>query len=275
MWDRVVFKDRAKAIMKEHYWKVFIACLIGSLLNVTSSGSIDLNLNLNSSNIKSLSNLGHGIPLNPFAPGVYGRAAALMLVLTVIILIFSVIAVVLTTFVFNPLRVGFCRYLVLTQQYGRPAEIGEIFWGFSCGHYLNLVKTMFFMDLYCFLWSLLFIIPGIVKAYEYTCVPYILAQHPDMNYREVLSYSKSMTNGHKFDIFVLRLSFIGWEFLGALLFGIGVLFVTPYIELTNGEMYAYLRRRIFFDQTTGHGGSYQDHDSYSQDYSQDYSHGYT
>ena len=133
----------------------------------------------------------------------------------------------------------------------------------------------FLMGLYTILWALLFIIPGIVKAYEYTCVPYILAQHPDMNYREVLSYSKSMTNGHKFDIFVLRLSFIGWEFLGALLFGIGVLFVTPYIELTNGEMYAYLRRRIFFDQTTGHGGSYQDHDSYSQDYSQDYSHGYT
>lgn len=263
MWDRVTFKTRAKAIMKDHYWKVFIACLIGSLLNVTSGGSIDLNLNLNSDNINSLSNLGYGIPLNPFAPGVYGHAAALMLVLTVMILIFSVFAVVLTTFVFNPLRVGFCRYLVLTQQNERPADIGEIFWGFGCGHYLNLVKTMFFMDLYCFLWSLLFVIPGIVKFYEYTCVPYILAQHPDMNYREVLSYSKSMTNGHKFDIFVLRLSFIGWEFLGALLFGIGGLFVTPYVELTNGEMYAYLRRRIFFDQTTGNGNSYQD---YSQEY---------
>ena len=113
---------------------------------------------------------------------------------------------------------------------------------------------------------LLFIIPGIIKSYEYTCVPYILAEHPEMDYREVLDRSVAMTDGHKFDIFVLALSFIGWNLLGTLLFGIGTLFVIPYIQLTNGEMYAFLRSRIEPNPYNGGSGS--------QDYTQDYSQGY-
>ena len=267
MWDRVVFKDRAKAIMKEHYWKVFIACLIASLLGVTASDGFSFQIeNSAESGTQLTLDIGlfnYDIPLDYFS-------LTIGLMIIVMVCVAFVAAVALSVFVFNILRVGFCRYLVLTQRYGRPADIGEIFWGFGCGHYLNLVQTMFFRDLYIFLYFLALIIPGIIKSYEYTCVPYILAEHPEMNYHDVLALSSEMTNGYKGDIFILRLSFFGWEFLGAMLFGIGSLFVTPYVELTNGEMYAFLRDRI---EPENGGDGY--HEYRSQEYSQDYSQGYT
>ena len=282
MWDRVAFKTRAKAIMKEHYWKVFFACLIASLLGATSNSS-SVNWNIDTDALAEVisTRISFSSLLHNFSIPTLLFSSAVLILIIIVSLIALVIGFALSCFVFSILRVGFCRYLVLTQQYGRPADMGEIFWGFNCGHYMNLVKTMFFCNLHIFLWSLLFIIPGIIKAYEYTCVPYILAQHPDMDYREVLAYSKSMTDGHKFDIFVLKLSFIGWYLLGGLLFGIGGIFVTPYAELTNAEMYAFLRRRIFFDQTTGSSGpNHQDpyQNSYQNNYQdnyQNYSQGYT
>ena len=109
--------------------------------------------------------------------------------------------------------------------------------------------------------GLLFVIPGIVKSFEYTCVPYILAEHPEMDYREVLALSKQMTDGYKVEIWILGLSFIGWNLLGTLLLGIGTLFVIPYIELTNGEMYAFLRGRIEPDP---YDNTYQSYESFQE-----------
>ncbi len=264
MWDRVVFKDRAKAIMKDHYWKVFIACLIASFLGLTGSDGFSFEIKKNTeAGTQFTLDLGFfnfNVPLDYFS-------VVLGIMLVFMIFVALAVGIALSFFVFNVLRVGFCRYLVLTQRYGHPADIGEIFWGFGCGHYLNLVKTMFFRDLYIFLYFLALIIPGIIKSYEYTCVPYILAEHPEMDYRDVLDHSSAMTNGYKGEIFILRLSFFGWAFLGAMLFGIGTLFVTPYVELTNGEMYAFLRDRI----TPDFGGNgYQDPNG-----SQGYFRGYT
>ena len=263
MWDRVVFKDRAKAIMKEHYWKVFFACIVASILGATSSAGSPVEFEYKTDSGAHI-NLNTGIFDYQIPMSYFSAILGIMLVLTIIVALVASIA--LGAFVFNVLRVGFCRYLVLTQQNGHPADIGEIFWGFGCGHYLNLVKTMFFHDLYIFLWTLALLIPGIIKSYEYTCVPYILAGHPEMNYREVLELSRTMTDGYKVEIWILGLSFIGWEILGAMLFGIGGIFVIPYVELTNGEMYAFLRNRIApnFD-----GDGYQ-----SQEYTQDYYQGY-
>ena len=265
MWDRVTFKNRAKAIMKDHYWKVFIACLIASVLGATSAGKNSFELDYNSSGLHL--NLNAGIFKYPLSIDQFGPAIAFGILIFVVMIIAFVTGFALHTFVFNPLRVGFCRYLVLTQRYGQPAEITEIFWGFGCGHYMNLVKTMFFRDLYVFLWGLLLIIPGIIKSYEYTCVPYILAEHPEMECSYVLTRSAEMTDGYKFEIFILELSFIGWLILGSLLLGIGTLFVIPYIELTNGEMYAFLRSRFEPNQEQGPWGD--------QNHTQDYSQGYT
>ena len=111
--------------------------------------------------------------------------------------------------------------------------------------YRNVVKVMFMKNLFIFLWSLLFVIPGIYKAYQYRMVDYLMAENPYMTYQRALELSRQMTDGEKFNIFILELSFFGWLFLGALACGIGVFFVNPYIEATFAELYAALRAKAF------------------------------
>lgn len=93
-----------------------------------------------------------------------------------------------------------------------------------------------------FLWYLLLIIPGIVKSYAYRMVPYILADNPNIGYERAVELSMKMTDGHKFNIWVLDLSFIGWYLLGILALFIGILFVMPYVNATNAELYLVLRQ---------------------------------
>ena len=84
-------------------------------------------------------------------------------------------------------------------------------------------------------------IPGIIKHYEYYMVPYLVAEYPDMDSREVFRLSKEMMDGNKLDTWVLELSFIGWYLLGLLICCVGMIFVEPYVEATMAELYLKLR----------------------------------
>ena len=107
---------------------------------------------------------------------------------------------------------------------------------------------MFFYQIKLILWTLCFIVPGIIKAYEYSMVPYILAQHPDMESAKVFERSKELTRDNKFNIFILELSFIGWTLLGLMCCGIGVLFVVPYVDITITHLYLKLKEIHGIDQ---------------------------
>lgn len=100
------------------------------------------------------------------------------------------------------------------------------------------------MDLKTLLWSFLLIVPGVIKAYEYSMIPYLLAENPNLSADEVFSLSKQMTTGQKMDLFVLDLSFLGWIILGLICCGIGVLFVLPYPQATRAEVYLILRDSV-------------------------------
>lgn len=103
---------------------------------------------------------------------------------------------------------------------------------------------MFMKDLFIFLWTLLFIIPGIIKRYEYMMIPYLLAENPDMSRQDAFAESKRMMDGNKMDAFLLDLSFIGWFILGAITFNIvNILYTTPYMELAHAELYHTLKNQ--------------------------------
>ena len=98
------------------------------------------------------------------------------------------------------------------------------------------------MYLFTFLWSLLFIIPGIIKAIAYSMTPFILADREDVDAKDALVLSMEMTNGYKAEIFVLMLSFIGWWILSALTFGILAIFYTgPYMSASLAGIYEELK----------------------------------
>ena len=109
---------------------------------------------------------------------------------------------------------------------------------------MNVVKSMFILDIIIALWSLLFIIPGIYKSYQYRMVPYLLADNPELTAREAMDLSRVMMDGEKMNAFVLDLSFIPWQLLSAITIGIvGIIWVNPYVEATNAELYTALSQK--------------------------------
>lgn len=138
---------------------------------------------------------------------------------------------VLPLFLIGPLGVGlviFFKNIIRTSS----VRIETLFQGFLTDFkgslLIGLMSTIFVA-----LWSLLFIIPGIVKGYAYSMAYYLKSEHEDWDWRKCLDESTKLTNGHKFDLFILDLSFIGWYIVGSLCFGIGSLWVTSYHEMTK------------------------------------------
>jgi len=233
MWERSELKADAKVDLKGFYWLSFVVCLIAGILGGATSGA--------SSSVSFLTTSGDSVfseTSNVFSP-------LLATILGVVFLFAFVFAVLFTAFVTNPVSVGKCRFFVHMNADER--DIATLFSAFRKGSYISVVKTMILTDLFIFLWSLLFIIPGIVKSYSYRMVPYILTENPNLHYKEALEISRDMTKGVKFDMFILDLSFIGWYLLGAMAFGIGTLFVSPYVEATWAQLYLRLRERINYN----------------------------
>ena len=175
----------------------------------------------------------------PTAAAVAGVAIAVAIVVALISLIVGAFTIALDIFVLNPIEYGTQKFLRKAQNGNE--SLGTVFNGFKDG-YRNIVKVMFFRDLFIFLWSLLFIIPGIVKSYEYRMVPFILSENPGMSKDEALKASSRMMYGQKWKTFVLDLSFIGWNLLSLLTLGIlGVFYVAPYAHSTNAALYETLK----------------------------------
>ncbi len=122
---------------------------------------------------------------------------------------------------------------------GAKPEVADTFSGFD--DFWAAFKVQLLVGVYTFLWSLLFIIPGIIKGLSYSMSMYILAENKGMSARECIARSKQMTEGHKMELFILGLSFIGWALLGALTFGILYIWLTPYMQATYANAYNLLR----------------------------------
>jgi uncharacterized membrane protein len=171
------------------------------------------------------------------------QAESFMTFVLILIAAISLLSILFSIFVTDPLIVGQKMFF----QTARIENVQFSYLGsaFHKGKYLKTVKTMFVKKLYLFLWSLLFVIPGLVKYFSYALVPYIVAENPDIPANRAIEISKKTMKGEKWHLFVLGLSFIGWYILGALACGIGTLFVVPYVEATYSEFYALMREKAF------------------------------
>lgn len=159
---------------------------------------------------------------------------------TVVILIVLVAKV----FVGNLLKMGGYRFFILNQT-AQPG-IGTLLDGFRSGHYVNIVLTMFLRDLFTTLWSLLLVVPGIVKHYEYLMVPYIIAENPAIDYKEAFQISKQMMDGEKMEAFIMDLSFLGWYLLSAVTCGLlAIFYVNPYVQASFAEMYTFNKQKAY------------------------------
>ena len=123
---------------------------------------------------------------------------------------------------------------------GTLPEAGALFAPFK--QYARTVGAVLLVFVYTLLWTLQLVIPGIIKAYSYSMTFYILRENPEMTAGDAITASQKMMDGHKMDLFLLSLSFIGWAILASITFGIGYLWLIPYIYTAYAAFYETLKK---------------------------------
>lgn len=271
MWTRAQLKQKGKFAFQRNYWKtVLISLILTALLGGSSaagsiSSSVSSVLPAKETYVTTGSYTYHDTyeefddVFGEFDEEIYDdtldqellddgmdtvMVVAVLTFLIVFLIVFIVImavALLLDAFLFCPLEVGCRRYFLMNLN--NQAEVKEMAYGFD-HNYKNIVKTMFLRDIFTILWSLLFIIPGIVKSYEYRMIPYLLAENPQMTKNEAFAISKQMMTGQKWKAFVLDLSFLGWEILSIFTFGLlDIFYVGPYRNMTWAALYEALKNQ--------------------------------
>lgn len=231
MYDRRAIKASAKAAMKSNYWpSVFAALILGMFTKGAAAGT---------------ASKAPGAVSNPDLSSGFSDPQIIVILAAIlsVILIASLLGGLINIFVGNVVKAGGAKFFT---ESGRDAEdkgrVRKVFDYFSGGHYGNAVKVMFFKHLFIDLWLLVFIIPGVIKSLQYAQVEYILADDPEISYRDALSKSKEMMQGNKLKLFWLDLSFIGWDFLSILTLGLlQPFYVNPWRQQTKAAFYEALK----------------------------------
>ncbi|MDR0814471.1 MAG: DUF975 family protein [Bacteroidales bacterium] len=173
--------------------------------------------------------------------GKWGLGAVVALIVTAISVtgsFFPALSLLITLLVSTVLGYG-VAVTFLRSFRGEPLEVENLFIGFRT--YGKVLGVMLLVFLYTMLWSLLFLVPGIIKAYSYAMTPYILHDDPTVGADEAIERSKSLMNGYKAKLFLLDLSFIGWGLLCVLTLGIGFLWLMPYMQTARAAFYEDVR----------------------------------
>ncbi len=262
MWTRKLLKENGKIAFKRNYWICVAVCVVamllggianGSSLSTSASGN-DTNMNIEDNDFTVD---GLGPYYDEFYPymqddfsvedigGIIGSLLAgippyVWAIFGAVFLVALVLGIALSILVSNVVTVGCNRYFIENREH--KTEFGQLFYGFRGGRYGTTVLVMFLKNLHTFLWSLLFVIPGIIKNFAYALVPYILAENTDLDKDRVLKMSQDMMKGHKWELFVLELSFIGWNILGVFTAGLlNIFYVNPYMQATLAEFYSAVK----------------------------------
>lgn len=228
MWNRAELKMRGNMAFKKNYVSAVVVALLmgifGTVSGESSARRVSENSDIYSGNLFNV-----------------GMITGLLAGITTVVILIVLVAKI---FVGNLLKMGGYRFFILNQT-AQPG-IGTLLDGFRSGHYVNIVLTMFLRDLFTALWSLLLVVPGIVKHYEYLMVPYIIAENPTMDYKEAFQISKQMMDGEKMEAFIMDLSFLGWYLLSAVTCGLlAIFYVNPYVQASFAEMYTFNKQKAY------------------------------
>jgi len=225
MWTRTKLKSNARIVLSQNYWK---AVLIGFIALLTMVGS---NFNITNTIRNHLEGVERGLAF-----------IALVIAIFMLVVVSLLVSIALQIFLAGPLEVS-CKRLFISCRAGQ-GDLSQLTFAFK-NSYLNIAGIQFLRLVFILLWTLLLVIPGIMKSYEYRMVPYILAENPELSMREVFARSRVMMMGEKLNTFVLDLSFLGWYIVGLLTLNIlNIFYVIPYHLLTETELYEVLKGKL-------------------------------
>ena len=229
----VEFRRSAREALRGKWGPAVIACLVATLLGGASSLELDFDLDFifgrgeqdASSNTLTLKGI-----LRSIADG----SIQTVLLAVGIALFTGLVALAVFTVIGGVVSAGYAKFNLQIVD-NRDAEIRNLFEYFD--YWRSLAVTQLLRAVYTFLWALLFIVPGIIASYSYAMTPYILAEFPATSPKEAIEASKKMMDGNKYRLFCLEVSFIGWHALCVLSFGIGYLWLNPYVNAAKADFY--------------------------------------
>ncbi len=226
-------KQRAKNALQGKWGIAVIAALVASIFGADQSGSVNFNFDFEDMDFSAFEDT----ELEMLSQEIIAFIEQYWPILLASIAGFAALGFVLSIVTFclgSIVGVGYQKFN-LDLIDGNNATMGTLFSYFK--HWKNAIVTNLLTTLYVFLWSLLCLIPGIIAGYKYALVPFILAEDPEIEPNEALNKSKHLMEGHKMELFLLYLSFIGWHMLSILTCGIGYIWLTPYINASVAEFY--------------------------------------
>lgn len=228
------FRSIARNSLRGKWGVAVIAGLLASLLGAIASNGPEINLDFSENGTKvvfeyadqQIYTLGSG-----WDEGLTGLLAGGMMFIGLVALVVAAAYFVLGSI----MEVGYSKFnLDLVDRQEEP-EVRTMFGYFP--RWKTTVVAKLLQTVYIVLWTLLFIIPGIIASYSYAMTSYILAEHPELTAGEAIARSKEMMEGNRGRLFCLQLSFIGWDILSALTLGIGGLWLTPYKQAATAAFY--------------------------------------
>ena len=226
------FRSIARNALKGKWGIAVVAGLIASLLGAIGSSGPELNVELNDGNFNaSLQIFGQDVVSSNGGVEFWTVFAGI----ATYIAIFAVVTGIALFILGSIVEVGYMKFNLDLVDRQKEPEIGTLFGYFT--YWKTTAAAKFLQGLYVFLWSLLFIIPGIVAGYSYAMTGYILAEHPELTASEAIEQSKQMMYGHRWRLFCLQFSFIGWDLLCAMTLGIGNLWLRPYKQAAEAAFY--------------------------------------
>lgn len=249
MFDRGYLKEQSKQRMRGFRGNAIAVVLLTMLLGTLFEGGFDFNFNTDSETTSE--STGESISefigeLATFDGSAAEEIEELLPYLAIgfavvgaVLIVALIIAIAYSIFVAGVIDVG-CRGWFMRYWRGEYPSVGELFAGFRI--YLPAMKTMLLVNVYTILWSLLFIIPGIVKGFAYSMTPYIIYENPNLTADTAITLSRKLTDGAKGDLFVFGLSYFGWMLLNVFTLGIlGIVYIYPYQCTAHAAIYDSLK----------------------------------
>lgn len=238
MWTITEIKEYGRDAFKHNYGPSVLAALI---LFILTAGGAAFGSGRASTATTATPGAQPGVDATVQSMSSEEQAAALAAVIVVGAII-AAIGFVAKTFLYNPVEVGYDRFFKKNCD-DSDTKLGTVVEGFQ--DYQHVVVTMLLRDVFTFLWSLLLVIPGIVKAYSYLLVPYIIKDMPELSPKETIALSSKMMQGNRGQAFLMDLSFAGWYLLGAVTANLGNIFWTnPYHASARAALYEHLRTEM-------------------------------
>lgn len=233
------YRDYARAALRSKWGLAIIVTLIASMLGGAFNVSINIS-NINQEEIRDFFTQVQNYNYAALIETVRNFSPAAMSIGWAVLKI-GLVSSLISLSISGIIMLGRVRFFLslLKKENARFDQLFSFFAYWKKAVLLNLYTTILI-----YLWSLLFVIPGIVAAYRYSMAPYIMAENPTISAKQAVEESKKLMSGKKASLFVLHLSFIGWWILSALSFGIGFIWLIPYMYASETAFYLDCTNRL-------------------------------